>query len=100
MDNMIGETVDDIAERIDRAGDRYHNAGHFDLERESRTTAAAVRRSRDVNQAREMARAFESGLILGSGGENAPQQMAGSAPRRPWWKWWKSPRSNHSLDDS
>jgi hypothetical protein len=82
------QTVDDIAERIDRAGDRYHNAGHFKRENESRIAAGAIRGAGDANEAREIAQAFESGLDPGLNENGATLQLAGRSPRRPWWRRW------------
>jgi hypothetical protein len=100
MDEMSAETVDDIAERIDRAGDRYHNAGDLDRESESRTAAAAVRGATSLDRAREIARAFESAQRIGSNGEGAPLGLSGRSPRRPWWKKWRKPGETDDSDDS
>jgi hypothetical protein len=96
MDSITMETVDDIAERIDRAGDRYRNSGDLDLESQSRIFAEAVRRCSSADRAREIARDFESKLRPRSSPGNGSLSLAGRSPRRPWWKWW---RSGHT-DDS
>jgi hypothetical protein len=94
------ETVTDIADRVDRAGDRYRNAQDFEREDQSRIAAAAIRATSDLNAAREMARAFELGLKLDENEQTAPTIMAISQRRRPWWKWWKSNRTNYDSDGS
>ena len=94
------ETIDDVAERIERAGDRYRNARDFDRENESRLAAVAIRSASNLNQAREIARAFELGLNPGERGQRAVL-MAGSPPKLPWWKRWKrSGQTDDSSDDS
>jgi len=90
------ETIDVIADRIDRAGDRYRNAGHFGRENDSRFAAAAIRNSSDVDQAREIAQAFESGLRPGKDDQGPTLELAGRSPRRPWWRRWISGQSDDS----
>jgi|SRR5262249_25540473 len=91
---MSRETVDQIAERIERAADRYRNARDFEQENESRIAAQAIRASSDINQARELARVFEAGqwppVSHGDAAlRDVAQRLAGSSPRRPWWKRWR-----------
>jgi hypothetical protein len=90
------ETVDEIAERLDRAGDRYRNAGDFDLENQSRIVAEVVRRCPSVDRASEIARDFESRMKVGFSRGNAPVSLAGRSPRRPWWKWWRRGQTDDS----
>jgi len=94
------ETIIDIADRVDRAGDRYRNAQDFERENQSRIAAAAIRAASDLNKAREIARAFDRGSKLDGNEQTATLLMSGAPPRRPWWKWWRSGRTDYSSDDS
>jgi len=94
------ETITDIADRVDRAGDRYRNARDFERENQSRIAAAAIRATSDLSKAREIARTFDQGSNFERGGHNRRLLMASPPPRRPWWKWWKSGRTDDSSDDS
>jgi hypothetical protein len=94
------ETIIDIADRVDRAGDRYRNAQDFERENQSRIAAAAIRATSDLKKAREIARAFDRGSKLGENEQTATLLMSGAPPRRPWWKWWRSSRTDYSSDDS
>jgi len=94
------ETIIDIADRLDRAGDRYRNARDFERENQSRTAAAAIRATSDLNKAREIARAFDRGSLLDQKEQTPTFLMSGVPPRRPWWKWWRSSRTDDSSDDS
>jgi hypothetical protein len=98
------ETIIDIADRVDRAGDRYRNALDFERENQSRIAAAAIRATVDLNKAREIARAFDRASRLDRSEQTATVLMSGAPPRRPWWKWWRSSRpydrSDESSDDS
>ncbi len=81
------ETVDDIAERIERTADRYRNARDFQRENEGRIVAEAVRAASDIDQAREIARAFDASQARNANPGNSTQELAGRSPRLPWWKW-------------
>jgi hypothetical protein len=93
---LSSETVDDLAERVERAGDRYRNARDFKRANESDIAARAIRSSSDVSQAREIARAFEIGLSPGAIDQNGTLRLAGRSPRRPWWKWWRPSQTDDS----
>ena len=86
---MSLETVDEIAERIERTADRYRNARDSERENKSRIAAGQVRASSDLNQAKELARAFEAGQMPALNRGSAPPQLASRSPRRPWWKRWR-----------
>lgn len=58
---MPAETQADIADRIDRHGDRYHNAGDFRNEGEARDAARRARNADTVEEAREIERDFNAG---------------------------------------
>ena len=90
------ETIDDIAARIDRAGDRYRNAGDLSRERESRYVAESIRSSSDVTRARGIAQTFESGLRPGKDDQGPTLEFAARSPRRPWWRRWISGQSDDS----
>lgn len=51
----------DIADRIDRHGDRYHNGGNDKGEKAAREAAKDAREARTVERAREVERDFNSG---------------------------------------
>jgi hypothetical protein len=89
------ETIEDIAARIDRAGDRYHNAGDLGRENDSRFAAAAIRNSSDVDRAREIAGDFEPGLRPVKD-DVIPLEFSARSPRRPWWRRWISGQSDDS----
>ena len=97
---MRMETITDIADRVDRAGDRYRNARDFERENQSRIAAAAIRATSDLRKAREIARTFDRGSKLGPRQQASTLMMASPSPRRPWWKWWKSGGTDDSSDDS
>jgi hypothetical protein len=94
------ETIDDIAERLERVGDRYHNAGDSKRENESRIAAGAVRGSADLTQAREIARAFDFGFVPGINEDHSALKLAERPPRRPWWRRWGSRTRGGPSDDS
>lgn len=52
------ETVDDIADRLDRIADRYANAGDARAEREARLAAQRARVARSLPEATEIEQAF------------------------------------------
>ena len=58
---MPEETQADIADRIDRHGDRYHNAGDTRNEAEAREAANRARNAGTPAEAREIERAFNRG---------------------------------------
>lgn len=58
---MPQETQSDIADRIDRHGDRYHNAGDFRNEAEARDVARRARNAPTPEAAREIERSFNAG---------------------------------------
>ena len=93
---MSAETIDEIAERIERTADRYRNARDFARENESRIAAEAVRASSDITRAREIVRAVEIGQKPAASHEEANLALAGRSPRRPWWKWWRSGQTDDS----
>ena len=97
---MSTETIIDIADRVDRAGDRYRNAQDFERENQSRIAAAAIRATSDLKKACEIARAFDRGSNFERGEQNRRLLMVSPPPRRPWWKWWKSNRTDDSSDYS
>ena len=93
---MRTETVDDIAERIDRAGDRYHNAGDLKREIDSRIASGDVRSAGDTDEARVIARAFELDHGLCPDSDRPRVELAGRSPRRPWWRRWGSGTTDDS----
>jgi hypothetical protein len=58
---MPEETPADIADRIDRHGDRYHNAGDAGNEAEAREAADRARNAATAAEAREIERDFNRG---------------------------------------
>jgi hypothetical protein len=55
---MPEETIDDMADRLDRQADRYRNAGDFKREQEARQAANEVRHSTALAGAQDIERAF------------------------------------------
>ena len=51
----------DIADRIDRHGDRYHNGGNDKGEKAAREASKDAREAKSVEKAREVERDFNSG---------------------------------------
>src|SRR5215831_787127 len=89
------ERVEDLADRIERAGDRYDNAGNYQRANESRIAAKAIRESAEIGRAREIFRTFEAG---NQNRQNGVVELTSESrpPRRPWWKWWRSTRTDDS----
>jgi len=58
---MPQETQADIADRIDRHGDRYHNAGDARNEAEARDAADRARNAATPEAARKIERDFNGG---------------------------------------
>jgi hypothetical protein len=52
------DTIDDIADRLERAADRYHNAADFQAERDAQNAAAQVRRATTLLEAQQIERNF------------------------------------------
>jgi hypothetical protein len=52
------DTIDDIAGRLERAADRYHNAADFKSKNDALQAAQAVRRARSVMEAQQIEQAF------------------------------------------
>ena len=96
MKSEAVESVDDLADRIERAGDRYRNAGDYGRESESRSAAKSIRESVDISRAYEIARRFESGSRLRPKSEISAVTLESRPQRRPWWKWWRSTRTDDS----
>jgi hypothetical protein len=63
------DSIQDIADRLDRAADRYHNAADFQAEHDARNAAAQARRAASVMQAQQIEQAFMSahGIATQSG---------------------------------
>jgi len=93
---MSAETIDEIAERIERTADRYRNARDFARENESRIAAEAVRASSDVTRAREIARDVETGRSPAPRPLDTELAFSGTSPKRPWWKRWRSGQTDDS----
>ena len=58
---MPEETPQEIADRIDRHGDRYHNAGDAQNEAEAREAAERARNAASAGEAREIECEFNRG---------------------------------------
>jgi hypothetical protein len=68
--SMQDETPGDVADRIDRHGDRYNNAGDRAGERSARDAADRARNAGNADKAREVERDFNKGG--GGGGGRKP----------------------------
>jgi hypothetical protein len=73
--NMEQETIDEIADRLDRQADRYRNAGDLKPEREARAAADAVRHTSDLGQAQNIDKSFNLTHESSAGGDPAPQHL-------------------------
>jgi hypothetical protein len=69
------DTIQEIADRLERAADRYHNAADFQAEHDARGAAEQVRRADSVAQAQQIEQAFiaSHGGVIGG---NAPTSQA------------------------
>jgi hypothetical protein len=63
-----GETPADVADRLDRFGDRFRNAGELEAEQAARAAAADARQAPDTAAALEIERAFLRSRGLGPDG--------------------------------
>jgi len=57
----MADTIEDIARRIDHAGDVYNNKGDAQNEKEAREAAQQVRESKDIDEARHIEIDFNKG---------------------------------------
>jgi hypothetical protein len=65
------DSIQDIADRLDRAADRYHNAADFQAEHDARSAADQARRAASVMEAQQIEQAFMSAHLA---------TMPGAAP--------------------
>jgi hypothetical protein len=65
------DSIQDIADRLDRAADRCHNAADFQAEHDARNAATQARRAASVMQAQQIEQAFMSAHL---------STMPGAAP--------------------
>ena len=69
------DEIEEIAERLERAADRYHNAADFQSKTDSLNASAQVRRARSAMEARQIEEAF----LRSHPPDGGPGDLAGNA---------------------
>jgi hypothetical protein len=68
------DTIQEVADRLERAADRYHNAADFQAEHDARNAADQARRAQSVLDAQQIEQAFiNSHRGNGGGAPTSPQ---------------------------
>src|SRR5213595_1984670 len=60
------DSIEEIADRLERAADRYFNANDFQAQRDAINAAAQVRRAQSVMEAQQIERNFMNAHLPGS----------------------------------
>jgi hypothetical protein len=68
------DSIEDIADRLERAADRYFNANDFQAQRDALNAAAQVRRAGGIMEAQQIERNFMNAHLPGSAGAGADYQ--------------------------
>ena len=66
------DTIQEIADRLERAADRYHNAADFQVENDARNASQQVRRAASVLDAQRIEQAFINSHSGGNVSAGAP----------------------------
>lgn len=86
---MSGESLESIAQRLERAADRSQNAGFL----------AAARSARDAAQQVRGAPSLEAALAIEQAFLATATAVPAAAPSRSWWWWLTHPSSWGSSSD-